>query len=171
MSKRDLKKYVSELTKDQLELQFLELYDKFSDVKTYFDFVFRPNEKNLLKEAKLKISNEFYPLTSRKPKLRRSTSQKIIKHYINLGVDPFIVADIMLYTIEIAQSYTDEKSINQESFYKSMLNSYEQAIVFCVEKGMIDDFKNRAELILIETTTQKWPNAYQFQTVAERYFY
>jgi hypothetical protein len=124
-----------------------------------------------LKEAKLKISNEFYPLTSRKPKLRRSTSQKIIKHYINLGVDPFIVADIMLYTIEIAQSYTDEKSINQESFYKSMLNSYEQAIVFCVEKGVIDDFKNRAELILIETTTQKWPNAYQFQTVAERYFY
>jgi hypothetical protein len=77
----------------------------------------------------------------------------------------------MLYTIEIAQSYTDEKSINQESFYKSMLNSYEQAIVFCVEKGVIDDFKNRAELILIETTTQKWPNAYQFQTVAERYFY
>jgi 3-phosphoglycerate kinase len=124
-----------------------------------------------LKEAKLKISNEFYPLTSRKPKLRRSTSQKIIKHYINLGVDPFIVADIMLYTIEIAQSYTNEKSINQESFYKSMLNSYEQAIVFCVEKGVIDDFKNRAELILIETTTQKWPNAYQFQTVAERYFY
>ena len=106
MSKRDLKKYASELTKEQLELQLIELYEKFTEVKTYFNFVFNPNEKNLLKEAKFKISNEYYPLTTRKPKLRRSTSQKIIKQYITLGVDAFVVADIMLYTIDTAKSYT-----------------------------------------------------------------
>ncbi len=171
MSKRDLKNYASELSKEQLELQLMELYDKFSEVKTYFNFVFRPNEKNLLKDAKLKISNEFYPISSRRPKLRRSTSQKIIKHFITLGVDVFVTADVMFYTIEIAQSYTDEKFITQESFYKSMFNSFEQAIIFCVENGIIDDFKNRAEAIINESISQKWLNTYQFQSVAERYFY
>ena len=77
----------------------------------------------------------------------------------------------MFYTIEIAQSYTDEKFITQESFYKSMFNSFEQAITFCIENGIIDDFKSRAEAIIKETISQKWMNTYQFQSVAERYFY
>jgi hypothetical protein len=171
MSKRELKNYATELSKEQLELQLMELYDKFSEVKTYFNFVFKPNEKNLLKDAKLKISHEFYPISSRRPKLRRSTSQKIIKHFKTLGVDCFVTADVMFYTIEIAQSYTDEKFITQESFYKSMFNSFEQAITFCIENGIIDDFKSRAEAIIKETISQKWMNTYQFQSLAERYFY
>ena len=32
MSKRDLKKYLNELNKEQLEGQIIELYDKFSNV-------------------------------------------------------------------------------------------------------------------------------------------
>ena len=44
MSKRDLKKYLNELNKEQLEGQIIELYDKFSTVKVYYDFVFNPNE-------------------------------------------------------------------------------------------------------------------------------
>ena len=54
MSKRDLKKYLSELSKTQLEEQFIEMYDKFANVKVYYNFVFNPNEKNLIKDARLK---------------------------------------------------------------------------------------------------------------------
>ena len=82
MSKRDLKKYLSELNKTQLEEQIIELYDKFKEVKVYYDFVFNPKETNLVKEAKLKISNEYYPIRGKKPKMRRSIAQKFIKHFI-----------------------------------------------------------------------------------------
>jgi hypothetical protein len=51
MSKRDLKKYVNELTKEQLEEQILELYEKFSPVKVYYNFVFNPQEEKLLQEC------------------------------------------------------------------------------------------------------------------------
>ncbi|WP_396179780.1 DUF6155 family protein, partial [Flavobacterium sp.] len=51
MSKRDLKKYVTELSKEQIEEQIIELYLKFPEVKTYYDFVFNPNEEKLLREA------------------------------------------------------------------------------------------------------------------------
>ena len=122
MSKRDLKKFVSELTKTQLEEQVIELYEKFKDVKVYYDFVFDPKENDLVKEAKLKISNEYFPVRGKKPKMRRSVAQKFIKHYISLGVDAFIIADIMLYNIEIAQTLSAEKQINQEAFYKSIFN-------------------------------------------------
>ena len=108
MSKRDLKKYLTELNKSQLEEQVIELYDKFKDVKVYYDFVFNPNENNLIKDAKLKISNEYFPIRGKRPKMRRSVAQKFIKHYIALGVDSFIIADIMLYNLEIAQSLSEE---------------------------------------------------------------
>jgi Family of unknown function (DUF6155) len=171
MSKRDLKNYLNELTKEQLEEQLIELYDKFKDVKVYYDFVFRPNETNLVKDAKLKISNEYYPIRGKKPKMRRSVAQKFIKHFIVLGVDSFLIADVMLYNIEIAQTLSSEKDIKQEAFYKSMLNSFEQAISFMIEKGILSEFKSRVVAISAETLTQDWMNHYEFNAIIERFDY
>lgn len=171
MSKRDLKKYVSELKKSELEDQIIELYDKFKEVKTYYNFVFNPNETNLLKDAKLKISNEYFPIRGKRPKMRRSVAQKFIKHFILLGVDSFIIADVMLYSIEIAQSLSSEKEIKQEAFYKSMINSFEQAVSFMIEKGILYEFKSRVVAIQSESEAQKWPNFYEFNAVVERFNY
>jgi hypothetical protein len=171
MSKRDLKKYLHELTKEQLEEQFIELYDKFSNVKVYYNFVFNPNENKLVQEAKLKISNEYFPVKSKKAKMRRSVAQKFIKHYITLGVDAFIIADIMLYNIEIAQTFSSKKTINQELFFKSMLTSFQQVISFLIANGILTEFQNRIVAIKDETIRQKWMNAYQFSAVVERFEY
>ena len=175
MSKRDLKKYLKELDKIQLEEQILELYEKFSPVKIYYDFVFNPKEETLLKECKIKISNEYFPQRTsgkpRRPKLRRSVAQKYIKHFILLGVDPFIIGDIMLYSIEIAQTFSAEKPVKAELFYKSMFNSFEQAVSFMIANGILFDFKARIIAINNETMRQKWYNTPEFEAVIERFEY
>lgn len=171
MSKRDLKKYLNELSKSQLEEQLLDLYDKFSNVKTYYDFVFNPKEEKLEQEAKLKISNEYFPIRGKKPKMRRSVAQKFIKHFISLGVDSFVIADVMLYNIEIAQTFSSEKPIKQELFYKSMLNSFEQAISYMIEHGILNEFKSRVVAIKDETIHQNWVNSYEFNAIIERFDY
>jgi hypothetical protein len=171
MSKRDLKKYLDILNKEQLEEQIIDLYSKFNDVKVYYNFVFNPNEDKLFREAKLKISNEYFPVRGKKAKLRRSIAQKIIKHFMTLGVDAFIIADVMLYNIEIAQTYSSEKYIKQELFYKSMLNSFEQCIQFMIEKNILNDFKSRVGVIANKTREQNWINHYEFNTIVERLDY
>ena len=172
MSKRDLKKYLAELNKVQLEEQIVELYEKFVPVKTFYDFVFNPKEEIILKEAKLKISNEYFPIKKlgrrSKPKMRRSVAQKLIKHFITLGVDPFIIADVMLYNIEIAQTYSSENPIKQELFFKSMFNSFEQAVDFIISNGIYADFKTRIGSIFQETVDQKWINQYEFERIISR---
>ena len=172
MSKRDLKKYLGELDKEQLQEQLIELYDKFSVVKEFYDFVFNPKEDKLLQEAKLKISHEYFPVSSsgkrRKPKMRRSIAQKIIKHFITLGVDPFVIADVMLYTIEIAQAFSSENIIRQETFYKSMSNSFEQAVQFSIANGILSEFNSRIRAISEETIAQKWKNKSDFLLILER---
>ncbi|MBC7844937.1 MAG: hypothetical protein H7Y10_00415 [Flavobacterium sp.] len=175
MSKRDLKKYLTELNKTQLEEQVLELYEKFTAVKTYYDFVFNPKEETLLKECKIKISNEYYPQKTsgkpRRPKMRRSVAQKYIKHFILLGVDPFVIGDVMLYSIEIAQTFSAERFVKPESFFKSMLSSFEQAIKFMIVNGILEEFKSRIVAISDETRQQNWFNKEEFNAVIERFEY
>lgn len=167
MSKRELKKYVSDLSKTQLEEQIIALYDKFSEVKTFYNFVFNPKEELLIKEAKIKIALEYYPIQNikkkRKPKMRRSVAQKYIKHFSLLGVDDYLICDIMLYNIEIAQTFCDENPISQDLFYKSMHNSFQQAVKYAIEKGILSDFKVRFNAIYQEAIRQKWYNIPEFE--------
>ena len=171
MSKRDLKKYLSELSKEQIEEQILELYLKFADVKTYYDFVFNPNEEKLLREAKVIIGNEYFPIKGKRSKMRRSTAQKTIKHFRSLGVDPFVIGDLMLYNIEIAQVYSGSNRINSDTFYTSFYNSFSQSVSFMIEQGILDTFKVRLEKITNNAIQQKWYNHYEFSSVLDRFNY
>ncbi|CAM4087965.1 DUF6155 family protein [Flavobacterium weaverense] len=175
MSKRDLKKYLAELNKEQLEEQIIELYEKFSPVKVYYNFVFNPKEESLLQECKLKISHEYFPIKKSgrrsKPKMRRSVAQKYIKHFIVLGVDPFVIADVMLYNVEIAQTFSSENAVKQDLFFKSMFNSFEQAVIFLIANGILSEFKARILAIHNQTIVQKWYNEPEFNAIIERFEY
>jgi len=167
MSKRELTKYTKELTKAQLQEQIIDLYDRFKEVKAYYDFAFNPKEAKLLDECKFKISKEYFPLNGRKPKLRRSVAQKYIKHFKTLGVEPSIIADVMLYNIEIAQAFCGEKRVNQDSFYTSMLKSFQEAVAYIYDNGIYKSMQNRMDNIVDETIDQKWFNHKGFESVLQ----
>lgn len=162
MSKRDLKKYLAAMPKEELQEQMLALYEKFPDVKAYYDFIFNPKEDKLEQEAKAKISNEYFPLRGKRARLRRSVAQKYIKHFVTIGVYPNIVADVMLYNIETAQKYSAKREMRYGSFYKSMLNSFRQVIEYTKTQRIASDFKVRFDAIANEAARQKWENREEF---------
>ncbi|MCW4470094.1 DUF6155 family protein [Flavobacterium sp. MFBS3-15] len=169
MSKRDLKKYLASLPKEEMQEQLLALYDKFADVKQYYDFVFNPKEDKLEQEAKLKIANEYFPAKSKRPKLRRSTAQKYIKHFLTLGVDPYVVADVMLFNIETAQKYSAKRELKYSSFYKSMLNSYKQVVDYVTANGMAPNFTARIAAVKDESFRQYWENRKEFERIWDNF--
>lgn len=164
MSKRALKAWVESLSKSQLEQELLDLYSRFKPVKTYYDFSFQPNESQLLEQAKVRISKE-YNLNLKRPKARRSVAQKLIKHFMSLQVSPEVIGDLMLFNIEIAQLFAAERNPKQEAFYKSMLNSFEDATKWVVQHELVTDFQIRLEAIADETLDQHWPNYLGFERV------
>lgn len=169
MSKRELSKYLHSLSKKELETQVQELYDRLKEVREFYNFVFNPKEDKMVDEAKFKISKEYFPAANRKPKRRRSVAQKFIRTFIKLGVDPHLVADVMLYNIEIAQAANGEKTINQDSFFKSMLNSFEEALAYIGEQNLSLKFSNRIEKILENVLEQKWINAEAFELQFDKF--
>lgn len=171
MSKRALKKYLSEIDKEELEIQLLSLYEKFQPVKIYYDFVFNPKESELVRACKLKISNEYFPVKGKRPKARRSVAQKYIKHYQTLGVASDYIADIMCFAIEIAQTYSAEKPIKQEVFCKSMYTSFEQMVRFCINQGLFESYQSRISTIQQQTSEQNWYNQTHFEELLDSSFF
>jgi hypothetical protein len=159
VSKADLKKYLKGLSKAQLQEQLEDLYDRFKPVKVYYDFAFNPNEERLVEEAKFKIGKEYFPQGKRKPKLRRSVAQKLIKHFETLGMAPSLLLDVMLFNIEIAQAYTFDKPIKQEAFYKSMLLSFNKALIFAENSGLFSIYEERIRGIVQKAEELNWQNS------------
>lgn len=155
MSKRALKKYLTELKKKELEEQLMDLYTRFPVVKEYYDFIFNPKEDKMVQEAKAKISNEYFPLKRRRPKARRSVAQKYIKHFIKLGVEPHLIADVMLYNLEVAQTFSQNKNV-PDAFYKSMLNSFNEMVQFVSLNELLPNFKDRLIKVYEKTQEQDW---------------
>lgn len=156
MSKKDLKEYLQPLNKKQLQEQITDLYSRFKEVKQFYDFAFNPQENKLLEECKFKISKEYFPVSRRKAKMRRSVAQKFIRHFKKLGVEPSLIADVMLYQIEIAITYTSGKYVKQEAFYKSMLKSFAEAITYINENAIRNDFNDRLVKIADDVAEQNW---------------
>lgn len=167
MSKRALKKYLSELDTTALQEQLIELYERIPEVKTYYDFVFNPKEDKLVGEAKVKISNEYFPTRRKRPRKRRSIAQKYIKHFKTLGMNPLLLVDVMLFNIEIAQTFTDGNTPQPDAFYKSMLNSFKELVQYATYHHLLAEVGARIERIVTLAETQNWPNAHLLDEAAD----
>lgn len=163
MSKREFKKFLEESPRNELEEQLLDLYNRFKEVKEFYDFSFNPKEEELLNNAKTKISEEYFPKKRKRAKKRRSVAQNTIKHFIKLGVDPAKIMDIMLFQIEVAQVYTLEYPIKSEAFYRSMLKSFRQAILYAIENNWLNEYRSRMIQIINNSKEQGWENSDAFE--------
>ncbi len=155
MSKTALKKYLAQLDKPQLEVQITDLYDRFPAVKTYFDFVFNPREDKLIREAKMKLYNEYFPSRRKKPRARRSVAQKYIRHFITLGMDSPLVAELMLYNVETGMAYTRARNV-PDNFYKSMLNSFTEALAFISVNDLLTEYQSRIRSFYLKVMESDW---------------
>ena len=160
MSKKLLQKHLVELQKEHLEIMVLDLYDKFPEVKTYFNFVFNPNENKLLEQARVKVANEFFPLKRKRPKARRSVAQKYIKHFKTLGMSPEIIAEFMWYNIGLMHTFCEEKP-QRLPFFKSFCNFYKEALQFASYHQIIPLYKT--QILAVYTASKDWENAYDFE--------
>ena len=149
------------MKKPALEEQLLDLYERFPAVKDYYTFVFNPKEDDLVSEAKQRISNEYFPVKRKKPRARRSVAQKYIRKFSTFGMDPEKLADLMLYNLEVAQTFEAERRVGL-AFYRSMLNSFAEAMQFIAYNGLTPVFRERIVGIYQRQQQRSWPLSEEF---------
>ncbi|MDG1572937.1 DUF6155 family protein [Robiginitalea sp. M366] len=166
MSKRALKKYLASLEADALREQLLDLYERFPQVKEFYDFAFNPKEDKRMEEARARILKEYFPKTRRRPRARRSVAQKYLRHFQTLGVDPDLVADLMGFNLETALRYERTRRC-PDAFYKSMLNSATQWVEYLAAQGLLEANRQRVQAYLDAVLEAGWPFAPGFERLAD----
>jgi hypothetical protein len=166
MGKRAFKKYISAIPRSEMEIQLLDLYERFPQVKRYYDFIFNPREEKLVQEAKAKIRNEYFPLKRKRPRARRSVAQGYLRHFLRLGMDPHWVAELMLFNMETAQRFSAGRKV-PEAFYKSMLNSFTEMVHHVVRHQLLAEYGERAAAVAQRARDQEWPLREAFTSTLE----
>lgn len=167
MSKRALKKYLQELDRDALAEQLLDLYNRFGEVKSYYNFAFNPREDDLMRQAKERIYKEYKPRGRKRPKARRSVAKKYIRQFRLLGMHPSQLGDLMAFNLEIAIEY--EKYYNcPDAFYKSMFIAFKEWIGFIQIERLNQEFSGRKKAVILAISEQKWPNTLDFELLMDQ---
>ena len=71
----------------------------------------------------------------------------------------------MIYNIEIAQAFCSEKEVNQDAFYKSMLKSFEEALMHVNANSQSNQFASRLQKIVTTAFELNWINRHAFDEV------
>ena len=147
MSKAQLKKCLSKLTKEQVIEVVLELYDARKEAKEYLDYYVNPNDNEKLDEYKKIIYNEFYPSRG-EPKCRFSVCRKAVSDFKKLKPDTICIADLMLFYIETGVEFTAEYGDMWEQYYTTLENNFGKTMEFICNNGYLEEFRLRIEKML-----------------------
>jgi hypothetical protein len=168
-SKKELKKFLNDLSKDELIKEFEKLYSKFPQVKTYYDIDLSGDTSLLLSEAKRKIENEYFPSRGF-GKARSGEVKKIIDDFSKVSIYPKDVIDLYLFRFHMAVKFTKAYGDIDEPFYDSAYNAFAKALKLIEKHGYKNEFKARCEAIVEELGDIGWGFSDGVQELFYTYF-
>jgi len=150
-----LKQHIMDHTKEQLKTEIITLFNKFDEVREFYQATVFDNDNDVLKRYKAIIKNEFFPARG-DGKARLSVAKKAILDYRKLCTTSAGIADIMLFYVETGVQYTVEYGDIGEQFYSSIESMYEKTLKYIAEKKLADDFRERCEKVLDNSEDTGW---------------
>ena len=155
MSKTEVKKYLKTLSQDEMLETLLSLYSSSKEAKNFLEFIVNPNPKEKLEEYKTILNNEFYPKRG-EPKCRLSVCRKAINEFKKLGVEPSLLADLLVFHAELGARFTADYGDMEEAYYTSFENHYLATCEFLYKNDLIEHFKDRLHRIIEITEGCCW---------------
>jgi len=124
--KRELNKYLKELTKKELEAEIKKLYTKFKAVKNFYDMELSQDTAVILEQFKQRIQKEYLPIRGFGRASNRE-SKKVITEFKKICVFKEDLIDLILFRVKIMLDYTFTYGDIDEPFYSSMESSFGDA--------------------------------------------
>jgi len=154
-TKKDLSKYLKQSSKADLEKEVKKLYDKFSEVKKYYEMEFTEDTTKIVKEYKKKLYKEYFTSRGAPGKGSSNASRKVITDFKKIAIFQKDVIDLLLYRVEIMLEYADYGDLN-EAFYNSLTRSFDEACQLIANERLEEAFKDNCERLLQASYSVGW---------------
>lgn len=139
-TKRELTKYLKQATKEELEKEVKKLYDKFKDVKKYYEIEFTDDTTALVENCKATLRKEYFPSRGY-GKGRNNASRKVITDFKKIATFQKDVIVLLLYRVEMMLKYTNAYGDIDEAFYNSLTRSFDEACKLIQKEQLEKEFK------------------------------
>lgn len=144
----DLKKHLGQKSKEELVLEISILYQRFPQVKDYYQ-IQASAEDEVVQKYKNLIIEEFTEGKRRPfPKARLSAGKKAVSDFKKLTSDPELIVDMMLTYVESVSSFNSSFSPDTEEYYTSPEDMFDKALALMKESKLLAKFKTRAQEIV-----------------------
>lgn len=153
--KRELNRYLKEMTRTELENEVKKLYSKFGEVKKFYELELREDTTKVLNEFKAKIKKEYFPKRGY-GRASNSASRKVISEFKKISIFPRDVIELLLYRVEIMLAFTKTYGDIDEPFYNSIESSYQEACKLIKREKLEKDYKGECRELLNETADFGW---------------
>jgi gas vesicle protein len=141
-SKKELKKFLNDLSKEELIKEFEKIYSKFPQVKTYYDVELSGDTSDLLNKAKAELKKE-YTYSDNSARARSAVAKKIIDDFAKVSIYPKDLAELYLFRFEMAAKYNRDFGEVNEPFYNAAYNAFAKAISLADKNNYLDEMKGK----------------------------
>lgn len=145
--KKELNKYLNSLTEKELIKEVKKLYDKFPDVKKYYQMELGDNSEKILAEYKARIEKEYFPKRG-EGNGKSSVSRKVVTDFKKIAIHQKDVAELMLYRTEMMLRYANYCGGIEEPRYSSLMGSFADACEIIGDEQLTSYFKVHCEELL-----------------------
>lgn len=160
-----LKKQLAQKTKEELIKEIGQLYQKFPQVKEFYQAK-AGNVDDVLASYKKIIEKEFIEGKTRgMPKTRFSVARKALNDFKKITKEPLPVADLMLTYVESVSWFNTEFTPDVEEFYTRPEDMFEEALALLKQHNLLAHFRQRTRNI-VQNATQAWGH---YDSLKERY--
>ncbi len=161
----NLKKQLSQKTKEDLIKEIATLCQTFPQVKEYYKAQ-GSDIQELTEKYKSIIEKEFTAGQTRGlPKARFSVARKALNDFKKLTNEPELIADIMLTYVESISWFNTEYAPDAEEFYTRPEDMFETVLALIKKHQLLEKFKLRAHNI-VKNATEGWGHR---DSLEERY--
>jgi hypothetical protein len=148
LSLTDLKRNLAQKSKEELVQEISILYQRFPQVKDYYQ-IQASAEDEVVQKYKNLIIEEFTEGKRRAfPKARLAAGKKAVSDFRKLTSNPELIIDVMLTYVETVSSFNSNFSPDTEEYYTSPEDMFEKALAMMKEDNLLSKFKTRAQKIV-----------------------
>ncbi len=156
MNKKELKKFITTLSNEELQGEIIKLFEKFDQVKHFYTAELSNDTQALLSKYKQKIEKEFQRASTRSSNSYRITEiNNIIKEFEKVSVFSIDIIELKLYRIELAIKLVKDFRIDDQTYYASIAGHYHKALKQINATHLEDYFADKIDaikLLLIKRT-------------------
>lgn len=171
MSKSKLKKALEPMSKEEITAFILDLYERSSSIKEYFDTQFNPSaEKKLLERYKKELKKEFYPSNPMNATHSFANAKKAIKAFKEVCNNPFFVGELMMDIPELTAKFTHDYGDMWAQYYISSENNFEAALKYLQKHDLLGMFQHRAQNCVKYAAGCGWGYADEMESIYYEYY-